>query len=513
MDEPVHQVTDSGRRKRRSLILAGGGLKVAFQAGVMQVWLDEAGIEFDHADGASGGLFNLAMLCQGMSGKQIADNWRALPILKGISPNWRHLLILPFARSLLKYDRWCRNIHTHWGLDFEAIRQTSLESTFNLYNFSRHRLEVWPAERITEEALISGVSLPTWFSPVEIENDLYIDAVYMTDANLIEAVTRGADELWIIWTVSERKRWRMGLIASYFHIIETAGNGRLHAELERIEESNRKLAEGEPAEFDHPVAIKLLRAEVPLHYLINFRARKFTRAVNLGVEEGRRWCLRNRIPFEKTSPDPVLPDPVSVSFKETMAGKISAESASSNAIPGKPRSPYPFAVDLSVRIPDIKRFTLDPDHPGVLTGQVHSAVHGNELDIVDGAFNLLVDTDTDRKHMYYHLWFHDSEAAPWTLHGYKEVFDDPGFDLWRDTTTLFVAIYPGHLDKTQVADSAPRESGVIRLSIIGFIRQLGTFRTRGPDRRSRLLGLLRFGGFFLGSLWQIYGFQAGRTQI
>jgi predicted acylesterase/phospholipase RssA len=30
--------------KKRSLILAGGGIKVAFQAGVLQVWLDEAGL-------------------------------------------------------------------------------------------------------------------------------------------------------------------------------------------------------------------------------------------------------------------------------------------------------------------------------------------------------------------------------------------------------------------------------------------------------------------------------------
>ena len=43
------------KNKKRSLILAGGGIKVAFQAGVLQVWLDEAGLEFDHADGASGG--------------------------------------------------------------------------------------------------------------------------------------------------------------------------------------------------------------------------------------------------------------------------------------------------------------------------------------------------------------------------------------------------------------------------------------------------------------------------
>jgi predicted acylesterase/phospholipase RssA len=63
---------------KRSLILAGGGLKVCYQAGVLQVWLDEAGLTFNHADGASGGTFNLAMYCQGMSGTRIADNWRNL---------------------------------------------------------------------------------------------------------------------------------------------------------------------------------------------------------------------------------------------------------------------------------------------------------------------------------------------------------------------------------------------------------------------------------------------------
>lgn len=35
---------------KRSLILAGGGLKIPFQAGVLQVWLDEARIEFDDGD-------------------------------------------------------------------------------------------------------------------------------------------------------------------------------------------------------------------------------------------------------------------------------------------------------------------------------------------------------------------------------------------------------------------------------------------------------------------------------
>lgn len=61
---------------KRSFMLAGGGMKVGYQAGVTQVLLDQAGLEFEHADGASGGCFNLAMLQSGLSGTQIADNWR-----------------------------------------------------------------------------------------------------------------------------------------------------------------------------------------------------------------------------------------------------------------------------------------------------------------------------------------------------------------------------------------------------------------------------------------------------
>ncbi|KYF73532.1 hypothetical protein [Sorangium cellulosum] len=37
------------RPTKRSLILAGGGMKVAFQAGVLEVWLDEAGLSFGSA--------------------------------------------------------------------------------------------------------------------------------------------------------------------------------------------------------------------------------------------------------------------------------------------------------------------------------------------------------------------------------------------------------------------------------------------------------------------------------
>src|SRR5436190_12650075 len=163
---------------KRSLILAGGGLKVCYQAGVLQVWLDEAQLTFDHADGASGGTFNLAMYCQGMNGKQIADNWRNLdpflPVDVNLSGLW------PFSRALFTTDSLRTRVFPFWGLDWTKIRQSPRLGTFNLFNFSKKQLEVRLQSQMTEDAAIASVSLPMWFPPVTIDGDTYFDAVYIT---------------------------------------------------------------------------------------------------------------------------------------------------------------------------------------------------------------------------------------------------------------------------------------------------------------------------------------------
>jgi len=250
-----------------ALILAGGGLKVAFQAGVLQVWLDEAQLEFDYADGASGGTFNLAMYCQQMSGTQIADNWRKLRPLKGVTPNWKQLFRGPYAASLLTMDGYRRHVFPGWGLDWQKIRATDRQATFNLYNFSKNELSVVTPIDMDEDHLVAAVSLPMWFPPVTIRGDTYIDPVYVTDANIGEAIRRGYSELWIIWTVSERRRWYNGFIANYFQVIETAANSRLQEWLNRIEANNAAIASQADGEFGRTIEVKLLRAEVPLNYL------------------------------------------------------------------------------------------------------------------------------------------------------------------------------------------------------------------------------------------------------
>jgi len=500
-------VTGSGRK--RALILAGGGLKVAFQAGVLEVWLDEAGLKFDLADGASGGTFNLAMWCQGMTGRQIADNWRRMNPLSGVDFNWSQYLRLFYARSLFELDAYRKNVFPQWGLDWDKIRATKREATFNLYNFSKHELSVVTADRMTEDHLIGAVSLPFWFPPVVIGGDTYIDAVFNTDANIEEAIRRGADELWIIWTVSERGEWLDGFVATYFQVIETAANGRYKQILARVRRNNENIDQGRAGEFGRKIEIKELRAEVPVHYILNLSQDRLAEAVNRGVKTARRWCEENGIKLLTPGADyseDIHEARTTLQFSESMRGFVSwnAKDFQEGFEAGR-KSGMALECRLTIRIDGVNRFVVNPDHDAEATGTIHCEEFGGAREIEGGRFNLFVDAgDPAHKTMNYRLKFRDAAGSLFTLSGYKEIKDDPGFDVWSDTTTLYTRIFAGDVSPQAEGNARVAAAGIIRISIPDLMKQLTTFRAEGPTLADRTAALGRFGRFFLGSLWDVF---------
>jgi predicted patatin/cPLA2 family phospholipase len=496
------------QKKKRSLIMAGGGLKVAFQAGVLQVWLDEYGLEFDHADGASGGTFNLAMYCQGMSGTQMAENWRNIPISHGVQFNWSQLLRLFYAKSILKMDKWKQNVFTAWGLDWDKIRASEKEATFSVYNFSKYELEVLSPSQMTPDFLTACGSLPMWFPPVEINGQTYIDAVYLTDANLMEAVRRGADELWIIWTVSERAVWDDGFIANYFQTIETTANGHFRQDVKRIEANNAAIASGQPSEFGRHIELKILKGEVPLHYILNLSSDRFKEATNRGVEDARKWCkeqglLPKGTPMEVPPPSSVI---TTVSFTEEMKGHITL--GVTDYKQGFEKKGAYLMFHLTIKAEDVERFVADPHHEAGIEGYIECEALGGRLNVESGRFNLFVDEgDPTRKKMLYRLYFADSAGHPLTLSGFKDVKDDPGFDVWSDTSTLYTQILQGHVKLEDESQAEIVAAGIINIYLLDFLKQLTTFRTEGPSSQERLAALTQFGLFFLGKLWDVYANQ------
>ena len=494
---------------RRSLVTAGGGLKVALQAGALQVWLDEAKIQFDHADGASGGCFNLAMYCQGMSGRQIADNWRTLLPIEGVSFNWAEYERLFFARSLFTLDNYRKKVFPQWGLNWPMIRASSRAASFNVYNFSKHRLEILEPKEMDEDSLCACVSLPMWFPPVTLNGDLYIDAVYNTDANLEEAIRRGADEIWVIWTVSERGTWADGFVNNYFQIIEAAANGRFHQICERIEANNAALATGGAGEFRRKIELKILRAEVDLNYFINFDADRVAEAVNQGVQLARNWCTNNAIrfaPLPDQSKPSVRADSVSLAFREVMKGFIAlGETDYDRGFRKGQTTGTKLEIRLEIKAEDIDSFVKFPQHEASANGLVVCAAYGGERPVLRGVFNLLVDAEkSDRKAMYYRLFFTDHSETPLTLLCFKDVHGEDGSDVWTDTTTAFTRVLRGHVGLESEGSAEILAAGIIRIHLLDFLHQLTTFRVEGSTLMRRPVALAKFGKLFLGKLWDVY---------
>ena len=117
-----------------------------------------------------------------------------------------------------------------------------------------------------------------------------------------------------------------------------------------------------------------------------------------------------------------------------------------------------------------------------------------------GWFNLFVATAaTDTREMRYRLWLRDLAGAPVTLYGFKEVRDDPGVDLWKDTSTLYVTLLRGHVQPDE--DGEVIGAGLLRILPQDFARQLTTFRAGG---KGPVASMARFGAFFGKSLRDVY---------
>jgi cholesterol oxidase len=196
---------------------------------------------------------------------------------------------------------------------------------------------------------------------------------------------------------------------------------------------------------------------------------------------------------------------VSVSFTEEMKGFVAlGERDYDRGFRSGRESRTALMFHLTITADDIDAFIADREHEAAAEGWVECEALGGRLPVERGIFNLFVDQEGDRrrKRMLYRLHFRDGEGNPLTLAGHKVVEDDPGFDMWRDTTTLFTRILRGHVEEGAAAEPEVAAAGIIHIPLRDFARQLTTFRCDPP---TRLDALARFGALFAGDLWEVYG--------
>jgi len=195
----------------------------------------------------------------------------------------------------------------------------------------------------------------------------------------------------------------------------------------------------------------------------------------------------------------------SVRFTEEMLGHVTFGESdfSRGAQTGRDGSEF-LKFHLTIEVADMERFSQDPMRQAGAVGYLQCDALGGRLPVEKGVFNLFVDSGPGIKRMLYRLWFRDGAGHPLTMTGYKLVENDAGFDLWKDTTTLFTKVLQGHVEESGDSSAELIASGILRIRVQDFAKQMTTFRADGDGVGAKLGGLIKFGVIFVGQLAEVY---------
>ena len=493
---------------RRSLVLSGGGMRVSYQAGVLKALMD-AGLTFFHGDGTSGGGMSLAMLFSGLTPDEMCDRWRSLRVGDFISfmplsdyISAEGVMALGGTRGIVD------KVFPHLGIDIARVNAaTGMAGTFNVCNYTRKVNEVIPHEQIDVEMLVAGMSLPIFMPPVKRGQYWYTDSAFLRDANPLEAVRRGADEIWIVWTLGNSPEYRPGIFRQYIQMLETSANGALFEDFERIADINQRIAAGEVVfGRSQPIRVHVIAPETPLPLDPDLYFGQIDNAtlIDMGYRDARRYLSRRRDEGISLTPEATaMQQPaLGITFRETMSGPfaLGQTDPQSGEKAGK-QADTSLSMHASVEISDLDRFVADPTHTGRITGHIDFKPLGTQIPADRGAFRLFSPTDQQGvRRMVYELGF-EHKGKPFYLAGYKEVRNDRhGTDLWNDTTTLYTRLHEGTDSLGSVVGA-----GVLRLGVPDLLKLTSTMRVvnaSGPADHMRALST--FGRFFMGNLWETY---------
>ncbi|YCM44588.1 GMC family oxidoreductase [Verrucomicrobiaceae bacterium 227] len=227
------------------------------------------------------------------------------------------------------------------------------------------------------------------------------------------------------------------------------------------------------------------------------------------LAEDRGWTIDYALPSHPSSQGDDLPPPaIGIEFTETMKGFFSetqSEDYEQATEKGKALNQQ-LAFTLTITSIDLDGMLADPNHEARLFGTVHCPyLSDTALVATEGRFTLF-DQDPNEagtRRMTYQMRLLAGDGKHYFFSGFKRVHNDHrmGLDIWGDTTTLYTTLHAG------TDASAPvLGRGILRIAALDFAKQMTTLTVlNAKNVGDRIKATARFGKFFAGSLWEIFG--------
>ena len=217
------------------------------------------------------------------------------------------------------------------------------------------------------------------------------------------------------------------------------------------------------------------------------------------LADERGWDFSYDLPSSAANRE-VPEKKLGISFTETMRGRfeIGATEFYSGAENGQP-----FEFTLTVRSDNLEDMISNSEHQATIVGTMSApAISTAPLMATDGVFNLFVKDPENPaiRYMKYAMRLSDGSGKSWYFEGYKVAHDEPGFDVWKDTTTLFITVYDGDDNEAPMLGK-----GILKIEPLDFMKQITTMKATNADSRlEKAQALMKFGKMFAGTLYDTY---------
>lgn len=225
----------------------------------------------------------------------------------------------------------------------------------------------------------------------------------------------------------------------------------------------------------------------------------------------RGWGLSYVLPSSPSSSSPAEGRrPVGVRFTETMKGYFSTtvtedyeQAASRGKVDG-----MDLQFILTIESDDLDRTISEDAHSARMSGSVlakgfaPNPAETTVFAVSDGHFNFFVKNPAQPQthNMWYRMKLTGPDGRRLYFEGFKIIRDDPGADLWPDTTTLYVTLHEGDDAGGRIVGR-----GILKIQPEDFLKQLGTMQVTNTSTAAEWASAeLRFGRFFMGFLYDTY---------
>jgi cholesterol oxidase len=200
-----------------------------------------------------------------------------------------------------------------------------------------------------------------------------------------------------------------------------------------------------------------------------------------------------------------------VQFTESMKGFFSLEETEdyNRGFEKGKASNSTFEFILTIKSEDVNSLVGIATHEAGMFGTMLApAISKFPLSAINGTFNLFIKNsqEPDRKTMQYNALLLSKEGKKYYFMGFKDVFNNKGFDVWKDTTTLFITLQEGDSASGKVIGK-----GKLIIQPADFANQLTTMKALNTNGKLEdLKAISTFGKFFAGNVFETYFKRLGK---